>query len=194
MQSSIDFKFTIVYYLTKIISDRARMEKKENENRFFQVVTNYTSRAGLYIIVNCSANLLYFDITISFLYLEGDYNGVVWAHNRFNYFSESREKKRGFLPCFEWEMPECDCELLSCVMRFFNSFSPFERLSLTISFDGKIEKKSSYTMVNVTCYHTNVITNCRLNRWLIFWLSYEYNRIISFLKSLSIKKKKKNNR
>lgn len=44
-------------------------KKEEREDRFSQTVTNYTSRAELYIIVNCPSNLLCFDITVSFLHL-----------------------------------------------------------------------------------------------------------------------------
>lgn len=50
MRSSIDLKFTIVYYLAKIISDRAHMGKKKNAKidfpkplQIIRVVRNFTS-------------------------------------------------------------------------------------------------------------------------------------------------------
>lgn len=77
-ERAVDREFTIVCYFA-IISDRAHTGKKENtkiDSPGPLQITRF-SRAGLYITVNCLANLLCFVITVSFLHLERDYNGVV---------------------------------------------------------------------------------------------------------------------
>jgi len=99
-------------------------KEKRKQRLIFPNHYNYRSRARSFTSPVILPWTYYASLLRFLFHVSGDYNSVVWAHNRFNYFSESREKKRGSPPCFEWEMLECDCELLSCVMRFFSFFFP----------------------------------------------------------------------
>lgn len=164
---------TIVCYIT-IISDRVHNRGKKRRRSIpsdcYKLHESCEGWEGLHIIVNCLVNLLYALLLRFLSCISGEIIMALFERTTDLITSPNRRRKARLpSPCFEWEMPECDCELLSCVMRFFNSFSPFEYLSLTISCDGKIGKKSSHMTVNVIC-------NQQIAELIdvIFWLSYKH--------------------
>lgn len=115
---------------------------------------------------NSPVNLLCFVIMISF-YVSGD--GVVWAHNRFNYFSESREKTR-LLSTVLW-VKNSRIRLWTSFLR--NEIFQFLFLYKQTSFFNRFLRYWK----EIKLYDNYIIGhNChKINRYLIFWLKLWYS-------------------